>query len=193
VTDVTRRAGHDGAGAYTEIDFAYRTLDARRGSIRTYVGAPVVLFSTSYPDGGANTSPFPVLSSYPGLPYQQSYHGCFGPSQFDTTAGAADSPWLFFDHDANGFLLSPASHFPVARTWQDGGAIASGIDPAITTVPAGTVQQKRAHRPRGQAAPGQRRRRHARQARLLDRQRRDLLLQLRPRPRLPGHAAGGEA
>ena len=127
-------------GSFT-IDFAYRTLDARRGSIRTYVGAPVVLFSTSYPDGGANTSPFPVLSSYPGLPYQQSYHGCFGPSQFDTTAGAADSPWLFFDHDANGFLLSPASHFPVARTWQDGGAIASGIDPAITTVPAGTVQQ----------------------------------------------------
>src|SRR5437764_5690828 len=136
VTDVMRRAGHDRTGAYTEIDFTYRTADARSGSIRTYENTPVAVFTTTYPGGGANTEPFPVLSTYPTLPYQQTYHGCFSAGQFNTVAGAADSPWLSFDRNADGFMLSPASHFPVAHTWRTGdGALASGIDPAIASVP----------------------------------------------------------
>lgn len=139
VTDVTQRSGSDHTGDYTEIDFSYT---GRTGSIRAYESQPVVLFGTTYTSTSANVDPFPVLSSYPTLPYQQSYHGCFAASQFNSTAGAADSPWLFFDQAANGFLLSPASHFSVARTWRtDQGAIATGIDPTIPTVPAGTTQQ----------------------------------------------------
>ncbi len=140
VTDVKQHAGHDKTGTFTEIDFTYQATGARSGSIRTYVGKPVALFSTTY--GGANTEPFPVLSTYPTLPYQQTYSGCFGNSQFNTTAGAADSPWLSFDHNAAGFMLSPASHFPVAHTWRTtNGALATGIDPAIASVPPGTTQQ----------------------------------------------------
>lgn len=139
VTDITQRTGSDRTGSYTEVDFSY---PGRTGSIRAYQDESVVLFGTTYTSTGANIDPFPVLSSYPALPYQQSYHGCFAASQFNSTAGAADSPWLFFDENANGFLLSPASHFAVAHTWRtDQGGIATGIDPAISRVPVGTTQQ----------------------------------------------------
>jgi hypothetical protein len=141
VRDIRRTTGTDQVGGYTEVTFTYHVDTTRRASIRAYRTKPVVLFSVGYPDGGANTAAFPTLSEHPRLPYQQTYHGCFALGQFNTSEGAVDSPWLFFDGSANAFLLSPASHFPVARTWRDGGAIASGIDPAIATVPAGTVQR----------------------------------------------------
>jgi hypothetical protein len=142
VRAITRHAGADATGQYTEVDFRYSAPDARRATIRAYRSTPVVVFGVTYVDGGTNTEPFPALSTHPALPYQQSYRGCFAGSQFGTTSGPSDSPWLFFDHDASGFLLSPASHFPVARTWTgSGGAISTGIDPAITTLPAGTTQQ----------------------------------------------------
>ncbi|MFI6099235.1 CBM35 domain-containing protein [Lentzea sp. NPDC051213] len=137
VSGISQASGTDRIGRYTEIRFAY---SGRTAGIRTYPGTSVVLFTTTY--GGPNTDAFPTFTTYPRLPYQQTYTNCFGRSQFNTTTNAGDSPWLSFDGNAEGFLLSPASHFPVARTWRAGeGALASGIDPAISTVPAGTTQQ----------------------------------------------------
>ncbi|HEX6445686.1 MAG TPA: carbohydrate-binding protein [Streptosporangiales bacterium] len=142
VVGVSERAGHDRAGSFTEVDFRSATGPARTFSIKAYRLTPVVVLGTTYVDGGANTEPFPAFSRHPALPHEQTYSGCFGNSQFDTTAGAADSPWLFFDDSASGFMISPASHFSVAHTWQVGdGTLASGIDPAITTLPAKTTQQ----------------------------------------------------
>ncbi|MBO0827749.1 MAG: carbohydrate-binding protein [Streptosporangiales bacterium] len=142
VSGITNTSGDDGVGSFTEIDFRSTTGAARTYSIKAYRHTSVVVLGTTYADGGANTEPFPAFSRYPALPHKQTYSGCFGNSQFDTTAGAADSPWLFFDDAADGFMISPASHFSVARTWQvNDGTLASGIDPAITTVPAKTTQQ----------------------------------------------------
>jgi len=141
VSAVTRRTGTDRTGDYVQVDFAYTAGGARTGGIRTYRDSPVVVFTASYPGGGANTEPFPVLASYPKLPYRQTYDNCFAASHFTAPAGKVESSWLSFDGNADGFVLSPASHFPVARTWLAGGALATGIDPTIATLPAGTTQQ----------------------------------------------------
>lgn len=142
VSDVHATAGRDGIGPYHQVTFDYQADGPRRSTIRVHDGTPVVLFSTTYLAAGANGAPFPVISSYPRLPYKQSYQGCFGVYQFGTTTGASDSPWLSFDGNENGFLLSAASHFEQASTSMAAdGSIASGIISSIGTLPAGFTQQ----------------------------------------------------
>jgi hypothetical protein len=146
VTDADVASGHDRVGDYREIRFSYQPdgaqPDRRRGGIRVYADTPVALFTMTCLADAPNTAPFPAISGYPALPYRQSYSGLFGNPQFNTLADAADSPWLFFDGNADAFLVSPASHFQQASTTMGAaGTISAGILPSIATLPAGFTQQ----------------------------------------------------
>jgi Carbohydrate binding module (family 6) len=142
VSDVEHTAGQDRVGRFRQVEFGYQADGPRRSSIRVYQSVPVVLFATTNLTAAANAAPFPVISSYPKLPYQQSYSGVFGISQFNNFSGASDSPWLYFDADNNAFLLSAASHFEQAATTANSdGSIASGIMSSIPTLPAGFTQR----------------------------------------------------
>lgn len=142
VADIQQTAGQDQVGQFRQVAFSYQAGGARRSSIKVYQDVPIVLFATTNLAAAANNAPFPVFSSYPQLPYQQSYSGVFGISQFNTFSGASDSPWLYFDGDNNAFLLSAASHFEQATTTANSdGSIASGVMSSIATLPAGFTQQ----------------------------------------------------
>jgi hypothetical protein len=139
LTSASESDGEDPIGRYREVAFEYGAPVPRRGSIRAYESSPIVLFSATAVADVANASPFVTLRAYPSLPYHLSYRAePFSPYQFNTFNGAADSPWMFFDSAANGFLLSAADNFMVARTSQlADGAIAIGIAPEIGRLPAG--------------------------------------------------------
>ena len=142
LTHVTVTSGHDSLGTYREVDFGYRATGERRGGIRTYTDSPVVLFTTTYLTASPNTEPFPSLTSYPKLPYHLSYQdAAFSPYRFNG-ADAPDSPRMYFDKAAHGFLLSPANNFQVADlvTAPDG-SISNGIMPGVTRLPAGFTQR----------------------------------------------------
>lgn len=142
VSDARKATGRDRIGAYRQIDFAYQADGARRGSIRVYDDTPVVLFSVTNLAAAANSAPFPVFTSYPQLSYQLSYSGTFGVYQFNTFAGAGDSPWLYFDGNGDAFVLSAASHFEQAATVAGAqGSVSCGVSSSITALPAGFTQQ----------------------------------------------------
>jgi hypothetical protein len=132
--------GQDAVGAFHEVDFEYAT---RTSGIRAYPQIGAVLFTTTYSNGGLNSDPFPVLSGLPNLPYKLSFQDVpFSPYQVNSLANASDSPWLFFDGGATGFLISPASDFPVARmSLGSNGALASGIDSGVSSVPPGFTHE----------------------------------------------------
>jgi hypothetical protein len=133
---VTNGTGSDRLGAYSEVTFAYADPAAKTAGIRAYLGAPVVLFTVSYDAASPNTSPFPKLSTVPSVPYHLTYGDVeFAPYSFSKLT--ADSPWVYFDGEANAFVLSAASHFMNASTALSGGTLSSGVDPAIATIPAG--------------------------------------------------------
>lgn len=146
VSGITDNPGTDNIGDYREIDFNY-TVDAstaggvvqaasRQAGIRAYDEKPIVLFIVQYLDAASNTAPFPLLTTYPQGLSHLSYRGIFG--HYDFSLLGSDSPWLFFDSDANAFILSPASDFMEASTvLAANGEIASGVDTRITSLPAG--------------------------------------------------------
>jgi hypothetical protein len=139
VKDIRSNDGSDGVGVFHEVDFDY---SARSSGIRVYRDTPVVLFSTTYVSAAPNSEPFPVLKSLPNVPFKMSYRDIpFSPYQMNTLAEASDSPWLFFDGSGNGFLISPANDFPVARMTFDGASLVSGIDQGVTALPAGYTHQ----------------------------------------------------
>ena len=125
--------GTDSIGAWSQISFDHGT--ARTSSIRLYSSASVVLFSTQYTEDSPNSDPFPSLSSYPQGLFTFNYSG-----QWTYQFGSLNSraPWLFFDGQANAFVLSPASNFMTAigQYGSDGG-LQMPIDPQISTLPAG--------------------------------------------------------
>src|SRR5207245_7866112 len=66
----------------------------------------------------------------------------FSPYQFNTVNDAGDSPWLFFDDQADGFLLSAADNFMVARSVLNAdNTMSNGIGSDIHVLPAGTSSQ----------------------------------------------------
>src|SRR5438132_5047151 len=136
VTSIRASDGQDAVGAFHQIDFDYK---GRTSGIRVYQQAPLALFTTTYTEGGANADPFPVFSSLPSLPYSLSFRDvAFSPYQLNSLADAPDGPWLFLDASGNGFLVSPASDFPVARmTVTSDGSLRSGIDTGVARLPAG--------------------------------------------------------
>jgi hypothetical protein len=155
LTDISVNHGSDNIGEFEEIAFSYTlgtfspwapgtwapgTAAARRASIRTYQDTPVLLFGATFVDEASNVAPFPNFTTYPLGLFHLAYSGIFGTYTFNQLA--PDSPWLFFDSDANTFLLSPASDFMIASTTLGTDqAIASGIDSRIATLPRGFSQQ----------------------------------------------------
>jgi hypothetical protein len=137
VTNVSVNSGSDGIGAYREITFIYFEVTSRQAGIRVYQNKPAVLFSVSYPEGSINTSPFPVLTTYP----QNLYHLTYSDQEFSPYSFSdwgPNSPWLFFDSTANAFIISPASNFMVASmTRGAGGEIVCGINSEIRHLPKG--------------------------------------------------------
>src|SRR5579859_3206301 len=112
-TAVRASDGSDALGQFHQLAFDYA---GRTSSITAYAELGAVLFATTYAPGNLHAGAFPVLSQLPALPYKLSYHDSpFSPYQLNTLDQAPDSPWLFFDASANGFVISPASDFLIAR------------------------------------------------------------------------------
>ncbi|SEN93543.1 CBM35 domain-containing protein [Actinacidiphila rubida] len=140
-TGIATRAGSDALGSYSETTFTFQG-GARQGGIRVYNTASSVVFTDTYVTAGANGSPFPTFTGYPKLAHQLSHSDCFGRFQFNTFAGASDSPWVFFDDKGGTFVLSAANHFQEAQTSQAAdGSIAAGVISSIATLPAGYTRQ----------------------------------------------------
>ncbi len=127
------------SGAYSEISFDFCTDARRHAAIRTYFASPAVVFTVSLPSGGPNTFSFPALTVYPKGLRHIAFSGTFA---FPTFQGWNDeSPWVSFDSAMNTVILSPASHFMVARTGcLPTGELGSGISQQITSLPAGFAQ-----------------------------------------------------
>jgi hypothetical protein len=141
LTSVIESASEDPIGRYREVSFEYAKPKPGRGAIRAYESSPIVLFTAVDVDASevADVTRFPTLHRYPSLPYRLSYRTePFSPLQFNSFDQATDSPWVFFDAAANGFVLSAADNFMVARTWQlpDGG-ITMGVAPEVGRLPDG--------------------------------------------------------
>lgn len=136
--------GRDGVGSFhaVEVDYGGRT-----SRITAYPDTGAVVFSTTYTPGSLAAGAFPVLKQLPALPYRLSYHDTpFSPYQFNTLDQAGDSPWLFFDGQANGYIISPASDFLVSRMTLDGdrhgsGALASGISADLSGLSGALTHQ----------------------------------------------------
>jgi hypothetical protein len=140
VSNVRASDGQDAVGAFHEVDFDY---GGRTSGIVTYPERGAIVFSTTYTAANASAGAFPTLSQLPSLPYQLSYHDTpFSPYQLNTLVDAQDSPWLFFDASANGFLISPASDFLVARMDRSGaGALTSSISADLGGLSSGLEHQ----------------------------------------------------
>ncbi len=134
-------AGSDGAaGAYSEITFDFRSDAQRHVAIRAYAGTPAVLFTVTMPSGGPNTFSLPTLTGHPAGLSHIAFSGTFGNATFQGTND--ESPWVQFDAAGHTMILSPATHFMVARTnTLTNGSLVSGINPKITSLPAGFTQQ----------------------------------------------------
>ncbi|WP_394832441.1 hypothetical protein LVJ94_38625 [Pendulispora rubella] len=127
--------GSDSLGSYTELGFVYADFGLKSAAIRAYEDVPVVLFTVDYREDSPNKTSFPKLTKFPSVPNHLTYNGKFSRHSF--TELAADSPWVFFDDDANAFVLSAANHFMNASTQLAGGAMTTGVDPAVTSIPSG--------------------------------------------------------
>ena len=148
VSGLATTTGQDALGSFDEVSFQAADA-ARRGTIRTYPASGIVLFSLTYTSPTTEAEPFPVLGTRPNLPFNQSYRSVpFSPAQFNGShvnsnlSEAADSPWLFFDANAQAYLLSAADNVLLARTsiGQDG-TVAVGLDPGVGALPAGFTQR----------------------------------------------------
>jgi hypothetical protein len=137
-TSIVSDSGTDGVGPYHEVTFAFTDTSAKTGGIRLYDQLPAAVLTEGFVAAATNDGPpFPTFATYPQVPYHVTYSDTeFSPVSFDTLT--PDSPFVFFDADANAFILSAASDFMNAATAElASGALSSGIDPAVTSLPAG--------------------------------------------------------
>jgi hypothetical protein len=137
------RDGEDALGYFQEISFDAAEDDTATARIRTYSARPIVVFSLTYETPNSTAQPFPILTVRPDLPFQLSHQSVpFSPYQLNTLADAADSPWLFFDTAASGYLLSAADNFEIARsTVGQDGSLSLGLDPNLGPLPSGFTQR----------------------------------------------------
>ncbi len=140
LSNLQTNTGEDNVGAYREISFDDSANGPRHGSIRLYTNRPVVLFTVTLQAPAPNAAPFPVFSQYPRKLRHISYSGIFaGPTFYGF---GKDSPWVFYDADANCFILSAAMNFQVAETsWGPNKEIVTGISPDIPALPQGFTHQ----------------------------------------------------
>ena len=133
VYEVTVNTGSDSIGSWQEVEFSYGFF--RTSAIRLYDQRAIVLFSTQYGEDSVNADAFPHFSSYPQNLFTFSYPGLWA---FSFNALNSRSPWLFYDAQANAFMMSPAANFMTAVTRFAGdGAMEAAIDSRINTLPAG--------------------------------------------------------
>lgn len=130
-------SGTDSLGAYSDLAFDYTIGTSQRsGSIRAYSKRPVVLFTQTFQNASANAQPFPTFAALPKTLLHISYSGFFGTPVF--TYFGADSPWVYFDGDANTLVLSPASDYMTAETRTGvNDQIEMAINSHIPILPAG--------------------------------------------------------
>ncbi len=201
--------GFEDLGDYRQISFDWQAGQVpMSGSIRIYNGKPVALFSQTC-DDTSETPPaaFPAFTKLPKALHVFSYDNFnFAPPDFG--ASETSTPWLLFDNQDNAVIISPASHFMVASMMGNGtNEVASGFNSNLRNLPAGFTQQtlitfghginhtwdtwghallslEHAQRPTDEADTV------LKISRLLDRQWRLLLLQLRFNQRLCWNFAG---
>lgn len=129
--------GKDEAGNYKSIRFTWNN-GLYAGTIRTYLQTPVVIFTLTLPKG-ANSSltNFPDFNTIPGFLHHFSYHdNNFAAPEF--VLNQTSTPWLLFDDDNNACIISPATHFIVAKMKGDGvHRIASGLNDEVQEYPKG--------------------------------------------------------
>jgi len=137
-TGITTASGTDAIGAYHEVTFSFSDTSAKTAGIRMYDGVPAAVLTETFVAAATNdVPPFPTFTTVPQVPHHVTYGDTeFSPVSFETLT--SDSPFVFFDDTADAFILSAASDFMNAATaMSPGGALSSGIDPAVTTLPAG--------------------------------------------------------
>ena len=135
VSNVTVTSGLDDVGPFNEVAFDFTATIVRHAAIRTYANRTAVLFTLSYPNGGPSYC-FPALAQYPSGLKHVAFSGTFAPPTFSNLP--EESPWAFFDSNANTFILSPASDFMAASlSKSSSGTLQSGFGWQIGSVPQG--------------------------------------------------------
>lgn|GEM_PF-204744 len=137
LSDVTTTSGNDEAGSYNKTSFKWDG-GSKQGSIRWYNNAPVILFELNLPNG--QTGPlagFPSFSNMPAGMHPFSYHDDhFSWPEFQLNE--TSTPWLLFDDNGRSCVISPASHFMVAKMKGDGKtSITSTVNEEISSYPSG--------------------------------------------------------
>jgi hypothetical protein len=136
LSNLASTTGIDANGHFSEIGFDFQTDAPRHAAIRAYWDKPAILFNHSVSAPVSNSFSFPSFTAYPKGLNHVAYSGTFATPTF--TALPAESPWAFFDHQGNTFLISPAANFMVASlTRPSDSSLSSGIDSQISTLPAG--------------------------------------------------------
>ena len=137
-SDISVKDGQDRLGAFRELSFRWRDRVALKGSIRTYVDRPVLLFgiTSSEPTSDAALIRFPRFTEFPKNLHGFSYvNREFAPPSFALEENA--TPWLLYDDQTHAAVLSPAANYMIASMRGDGKTeIASGLNAGVADLPA---------------------------------------------------------
>jgi hypothetical protein len=137
-SDISVKDGQDRLGAFRELSFRWRDRVALKGSIRTYVDRPVLLFgiTSSEPTADAALIRFPRFTEFPKNLHGFSYvNREFAPPSFALEENA--TPWLLYDDQTHAAVLSPAAHYMIASMRGDGKTeIVSGLNAGVAELPA---------------------------------------------------------
>ena len=140
---LTSARGRDELGEYEELRFRWRGPAALSGSIRTYSAGPLVVFAVSaaVPLAEGSQLRFPHFTRVPADLQVFSYRdSTFAPHSF--AAQENGTPWLLFDARLDAAVLSPASHFMIARLQGDAKTdLASTLNSGVANLPAGFTQR----------------------------------------------------
>jgi len=143
IANVAVSRGSNAIGGFQQIAFEWQSEQSpMRGQIRLYDQNPLVWFAdTCRLAVDEAPAPFPSFTSLPAGLHVFSYgQNNFAPPCF--VASDVSTPWLFFDDHAHSLVVSPASHFMVARMFGDGRhQVASGSNPKLRDLPAGFTRQ----------------------------------------------------
>jgi hypothetical protein len=136
-SDISVKEGQDRLGAFRELSFRWRDRVALKGSIRTYVDRPVLLFGiTSSEPTEAAVIRFPRFTEFPKNLHGFSYANReFAPPRFTLEENA--TPWLLYDDQTHAAVLSPAANYMIASMRGDGKTeIESGLNEGVAGLPA---------------------------------------------------------
>lgn len=129
--------GRDRLGSYQELRFSWHPQAPLTGSIRTYAGRPVVLFSITAKQPGSDPAAirFPRFTQFPRDLHHFSYEDTeFAPRSFALEETA--TPWLLFDDRLRAVVVSPASNYLIATMRGDGiTEIASALNEGVVDLP----------------------------------------------------------